>query len=161
MKVIWVTFWVFFIEEGLEIIFTFFGGVCERHSIFLVPTLFKPFSMLYKIGYTSYLVKCSFIYIYRPVKWATSPKKQCEIRFFLNNMSTIRATNPNVWQLLKHFKCSSQWNSCRGSQGHLKVTQGHFKVIWGHFWWFSIFCLHIHGYTNLIVWLARNTAETI
>ena len=101
------------------------------------------------------------VYIYRPVKWATSLKKQWKISFFLNNMSTIRATNPNVWQLLKHFKCSSQWNSCRGSQGHLKVTQGHFKVIWGHFWWFSIFCLHIHGYTNLIVWLARNTAETI
>ena len=49
--------------EGLGRIYTFLDGVWGRHSIFLVPTLFKPFSMLYKIGYTSYLGKCSFIYI--------------------------------------------------------------------------------------------------
>ena len=49
--------------EGLGSIWTFLWGVWARHSIFLVPTLFKPFSMLYKIGYTSYLGKCSFIYI--------------------------------------------------------------------------------------------------
>ena len=126
----------------------------------LVETLFKQFSMLFKIGYLPYLGKLAFIYIYTCLV-GHIPKKQWKSRFFLNKTSTVRATDTNVWQLLKHFRCSSPWNSCRGSQGHLKVTQGHFKVIWGHFWWFFIFCLHIHGYTNLMVWLARNTAETI
>ena len=49
--------------EGLGSICIFLGGVWAHQSIFLVPTLFKPFSMLYKIGYTSYLGKCLFIYI--------------------------------------------------------------------------------------------------
>ena len=94
--------------------------------IFLVPTFCKQFSMLYAIGYMPYLGNGPKW----PKKWCkvvNLPQKPGKIRYLLIKMRTIRVGDPNVWQLLKNFRCPNQWNSFRGSQGHLKVIQGHFR----------------------------------
>ena len=46
--------------------------------------------------------------------------KTVKNHFLLVKMRPIRVGDPNVWQLLKNFRCPSPWNSSRGSQGHLR-----------------------------------------
>jgi hypothetical protein len=114
--------------EGLRIIYTFFTGVWARHTIFLVPTLFKQFSMLYKIGWVSMGLICYKV----SQKWPKVDhlqKKREKMRFFVNKKSTIRVRDSKVRQLLKHFSWRRRWCGCFWSQGHLKVIKGHFKVI--------------------------------